>query len=360
MREWFKFFFAATIILILILTVANLISGLLRSNIDTIDVIFNHFVELPGQFGKIIPVSCLIASLFSINKLKNRSELTAIFASGYSRRKFLTILVQASLVIAAFQFFSSSFIQPFAKSKKNILIKNSENKFRNLKSKGLRASTIGSGKIWYKSQNYFFSFARFNKINNTLEDIALYFLNDKSKIDKVYRAKSATFLDGNIWNFNNLKSYENISGGKFPEIKELNSKVMTILETPEDFNQLEADITTLNIIELYTYIRKLNHTGINTNEYQVIFLEKFSTSFICIVFTLIAAAGIFNSNRRASSFGKNVAFVFVFTIAYWLVNSYTLQLGVSTKLPPILATFAVPLIFCIFLGFIFNRNKELR
>lgn len=359
--EWYKFFIASVIVLFLLITIGNLVSGLLRSNVTAQEVIFNHLIELPGSFNRIFPVSCLIASLFSINKLINRNELTAIFASGYSRKNFVMTLIQASLLVAILQFFTSSYIQPFVKKYRDFFITNSQSKFRNLKSKGLRASTIGSGQIWYKSGNYYFSFATFDKSRNIIFDVKIYFTDKNYNLKKKLEGKELHYeKNKNLWVLKNGISYSMLNESTFPKIEKFDSIDILLNEDPSDFKQIESDITTLNIWQLYQYIDKLKMSGINTNEYEVTFWNNFSSSLVCIIFALLASIPIFNPNRRTNSIAKNITFVFVFTILYWFVYSYFLELGKSTKLNPMLACFAVPIFFSLYLAYFFRKHRTLQ
>jgi lipopolysaccharide export system permease protein len=358
--EWLRFFVSSTFVLFLLITITNLISGFLRGNVTPIEVIINHLLELPGSFNRIFPISCLIASLFSINKLKNRNELTAIFAAGYSRKKFIIAIVQISFCVSIVQFITASYLYPLAKQNKDVLIENSGHKFRNLKRKGLIASTLSSGRAWYKSKNYYFSFRAFSKTENSLYDISLYYFDNNYHLKERIKAKNAIYSKDNAWILNNGIRYSFLNNEKFPTATKFTSIPLYLNETPEDFLQIEADITTLSVFDLYLYINKLKGTGINTNEYEVIFLDKFSSSLICIIFALIALIGIFNPNRRNSSFGKNLIFVFLFTIFYWLIYSYFLELGKSSKLNPFLSCFSVPILFSFYLVFYFNKNKKLQ
>ena len=359
LKEWFRFFLGAFIVLVLLITVAELISGFLRSMVTPVEVIYNHLLELPGKFKLIMPVSCLAASLFSINKLKNRNELTAIFASGYSRKRFMRDVAIGGIIIALSQFLISSFIEPFAKSKKDLFIQDGQSKFKNLKSKGLMASTIGSGKMWFKSDKYFFSFSTFDKQKNQLNQVSAYFFNSDNLITSKITAPAAKFIGG-AWICEDALSINQLVGGKFPETKSIKNYSLKIDETPKDFKEIEADITTLNFFKLFRYIMKLRDGGINVNEYLVILLEKISISMVCIVFSLVAAIGAFSPNRRGSSFGKSLVGVFVFVILYWLVNSYFIQLGVSSKIDPFLACFSVPAVFALYLANYFLRNRTLK
>ena len=318
----------------------------------------NHILEIPSYLGKIFPVSCLVASLFSINKLKNRNELTAIFASGYSRKRYITDLFHASIFVMILQFLNLSFVGPFLKANRDSLITNSQSKFRNLKSKGLRANTIGSGSIWYKGDDYFFSFLSFDKKNLTINNASLYYFNTDQLLKKKITAKKI-ILKEKTWIGFDVNILSNLHNSSFPLSQDFKSKTIPINETTEDFSQIESDITTLNIFELKSYINQLDNAGININEYLVLFLDKFASSILCIIFTLLASVSVFKPNRREEGFGKNLAFVFIFTIFYWLVYSYLFELGKNSIIHPAVACFSVPVVFSLFLVFFFYKNRKL-
>ncbi|MCK5883785.1 MAG: LptF/LptG family permease [Bacteriovoracaceae bacterium] len=358
-KEWLNFFLASVVLLLILLTIANLIGGFLRSNVSAGDVIINHFIELPGFASQIFPVACLVASLFSINKLKNRNELTAIFAAGFSRRDFIITIVFIASFAALTQFVLSAYVHPFTKKNRHFLIDDGEKKFSNLKSKGLMSSTIKSGKLWYKTSEFYLAFSSFNKKINQINDITMYrYDNDYNFSEKII-AKTATFLKDGIWKFDNGVSYHGINQRNYPTITNFETINIPLGMDIEQFKKAESDITTLNIHQLDDYIGHLEKSGINTNEYKVMYWEKFSTSFVCIIFALMASVGIFKPNRRNSSFGKTVIFVFVFTLAYWFIYSYVTELGRSSKLPPLAACFAVPVFFLAYITQIIFKNRKL-
>ena len=359
LKEWFRYFSLSVIVLLIIITISNLISGLLRGNVSSEDVFFNYLLELPGHFSKILPVSCLVGSLFSINKLKSSNELTAVFSLGLSRKVFMVYLIQASLIVAGIQFINSSFLQPSVMQKKNRLIANSENKFRNLKSQGLRSSTIGSGKIWFKSPEYFFSFSSYNRHENIINALTIFYFDKESKVSRVINSKKAGYVADNRWQLLSGSVLNKLNNETFPEYEKFDSLIVNLNETPKDFKTIESDITTLTLFKLYRYIRGLDLAGISTDEYKVIFLDKFSSSLICIIFSLLAAIGIFNPNRRSSSFGKNVSLIFLFTLSYWLIHSFFFEQGKSTNLNPYIASFTVPFLFSMILVGFFVKHRRL-
>ncbi|MEI8348298.1 MAG: LptF/LptG family permease [Pseudomonadota bacterium] len=350
---------ASSFILFLVLTIANLLTGLLRSNVTPKEVVINYLLELPNSLGQIFPISCLMASLFCVNKLKGRNELAAIFSGGFSRKNFVITIVQISTLIGLIQFYITSYVGPFARSQRSALMEDSEGKFQNLKGQGLRASTIGSGKIWYKTNNYYLSFTSYDKKNNLLTNVDLYYFDENYHLEKKISAPRLVYAKENMWIFQEGSVFSNLQGPSFPQSEKFKELMVSLAESPEDLHQIEADITTLFIFDLWSYIRSLQRAGINTNEYKVLFFNKFSSSLICILFALIACVGIFNPNRRGSSFGKNIFFIFIFTIFYWLGQSYFTELGQSSRIPALAACFGIPLLFTIYLIYYFYRHRRL-
>src|SRR5690606_3047549 len=94
------------------------------------EVLLGYFIQLPSFLIKVIPISCLIGSLFSINKLKSRNELVAIFSGGYSRQNYLRDILLTSFYVALFQFILSAYISPYVNSRRFNILENPDQKFR--------------------------------------------------------------------------------------------------------------------------------------------------------------------------------------------------------------------------------------
>ncbi len=343
----------------LIITVANLLNGLLRDSVAFKSVFFSYIIELPDNLMKVFPVSCLMASLFMVNKLKNRNELTAIFASGFSRKDFLAVICLAGLGVAGLQFSMGAYVGPYIKRHRQVLVPDME-RFKNLKSKGLSASTISSGKVWFKGTHYYFAFSTFDKTAKVLHNVSLYFFDNNYKLAQRLTASKLSFLGGKSWKVTEGSSIGKLTGPGFSESTTIDDQTIQLDEDPEDFKQIESDITTLNFFALGQYVQRLKSAGINTNEYEVILYDIAASSLVCIIFALMACNGVFNPNRRASSFGKNIFFVFVFTLTYWLVYSYLIEVGRSSKMNPLLACMLIPTLFGASLAVHFYRQERPR
>lgn len=358
-KEWLKTFIGACLVLFVLITVAQLISGFLRTSVTPNEVMINYVLEIPSTFSKVFPLACLLSTLFSVNKLKSKSELIAIFAAGYSRKHFVSTLLQVSILIGLLQFINVSYLDPFAKNLHKDFIIDGWRKFKQTKSKGLLSSVINSGKIWYRSDNYYMAYTYYDRTNNTLSDVTIFYFNDQHEGTSIIRAKSAKGDEFGNWVFSDAVNISDIQGSQFPRFQREEELTLSLNEAPSDFGTIESDLNTLGPVTLYNFIEQISQSGISVTEYKIFFYDKLISVLICPIFALFPIGLIFTPNRRSSSFGRNVFGVLIFAVLYWGLYSASVSLGNAGSVPPLLAVSFVPILFCFYFVYIFYRNREL-
>ncbi len=360
LKEWLIFFVGSVFILLMVLSLGHILTGLMKASNELKSIFIDLLLEIPNFLIKIFPVSCLIASLFSINKLKNRNELTAIFASGFSRRQFILTIGAIGSIVGIALFFINGYLVPYTKHQQSLMVDTHPAIANRAKTSTVSINALKTGKIWFKGQDYFFSYSSFDGHSNTIHNLTLYYYDPLFKFSEEINAVYARHLKDFSWEMNKVTHVTNLENKTFPATQYFDKKLYDLKETISDFKKINADISTLNIWKLYDYIAVLRANGINDSEYYVTFLDKFSSGFTCLVLAILAAIALFNPNRRNSSFGKNIAFVLSFTFIYWFIYSYFMTLGQTSKLPAILATFGVPSVFAAYLAVYFIYHRKLR
>lgn len=353
-KEWFKSLIGAVTVLFLLISTADLINGFLQGK-DATRVLLEYSLKMPDLMGKMFPICCLVATLFSLNKLKAHSELISILAAGYSYRKIYTLIGICALTVVAVQFINLGFIEPYANKVKRQEIQKS----RKSEGKYLTRSSIEGGKFWYKYQNYFASFSFFDRHTNSLQNFEIYFFTPNHTSEKIIRADKATFIEKGRWLLQGVTVLSQLDNATFPVQTSDSEMTLHLDERPEDFGEFEADLTTLNFFKLRQFISRLSKTGINIEEYEIILLNKVFLSFICLVFALLPVSTIFNPNRRSSSFGKNVVLTLLVTVVFWVLYSSSVAFGNSGAINPWLATGTVPLCFLFYVLWTFYKNRKL-
>jgi lipopolysaccharide export system permease protein len=353
-KEWFKSLIGAIVVLFLLITTADLINGFLQGK-DFTKVFLEYILKMPDLMGKMLPICCLVATLFSFNKLKAHSELISILAAGYSHAKIYFLITCCAMTVVILQFVNLGFLEPMATSVKRQEIAKS----RMSEGRYLTRSSLGGGKFWYKSKNYFASFTFFDRKNLTLKNFEIYFFNPDHKSAKILKSSEAVYQKNFSWLLKDVTELSSLDQATFPLQSNLPQQALILKEVPEDFGEFEADLTTLNFIKLYQFVSRLSKTGINVSEYKILLLNKIFLSFICLVFSLIPVSSIFNPNRRSSSFGKNVVQTLLITIVFWILYSSAVAFGNSGTLPPWLATGIIPTLFFSFVVWTYFRNRKL-
>lgn len=353
-KEWFKSLVAAVTVLFLLISTADLINGFLQGK-DAARVLLEYSLKMPDLMGKMFPICCLVATLFSLNKLKGHSELISILAAGYSYRKIYFLIGICALVVVGVQFLNLGFIEPFANKVKRQEIQKS----RRSEGKYLTRSSIEGGRFWYKTQDYFASFSYFDRKTNSLQDFEIYYFTPSYNSERIIHASRAVFVENGKWMLENVTELSSLAPPTFPMQTTTPKIMLNLTEEPEDFGEFEADLTTLNFLKLAQFINRLSKTGINMAEYEILLLNKIFLSFVCLVFALIPVSSIFTPNRRSDSFGKNVVLTLLVTVAFWVLYSGALAFGNSGDINPWIATGIVPVSFFMYVVWTYWRNRNL-
>lgn len=351
-HHWLKYFFLFFTILLLIITIAEVITGLLDSDPFFL-ILENFFYKLPDFLSKILPVNCLLASLFMMSRQKSTNELTAILGSGFSRIRYIMTVLFLVSFIAIFQFLLLAFISPQIFKYKY----SQEISLKTLKKEGkfLARSFLGEGRTWYKNENYFVSFSQYLPASKTLKNVELYYYN-KGKLEQQIITSKAEFNEkSHLWDFYEPQIISDLHTKNIHKYQTHKVLPIKLKEVPEDFKTFETDIKTFNFFKLFNFIKRLENTGIDTSSYIILFYEKITLSIICLIFAFFPLVSIKNPNNRSSSAGKNIALTLVFAIFYWFGHSTFLNLGANHKLLPIVASFMMPSLVSITLFFYWKK-----
>jgi len=354
--EWFKSFLTSFLVLILLVSVSHLISEFLKGNLGPSIIFVDFFFQLPSLLNKVIPVCCIFGSLLSINRLINRNELVAIFATGFSRKSFLMTIAWGSFLIAIIQFYNVGFLIPHSVLQKEINLNPGS---KALKGEGLRKIFLDKGKFWYKQEDYFLSFSGFNQNSDELRNVYLLRFDKNHNLSEVIEAKKIEYRENHNWLFSGVTVYSELANLEFPKINHQESLLLWLHEIPQDFKEIQANISTLNFIELGKYIERFKKSEINTSSFEVLYLDMIASSIICVIFALLASMPLFYPNRRGNPFGRYLIYVFFFTLIYWFAYSYLLEIGKNSKMDVFLAVFLLPASFLIFLAFFFKKHNKL-
>jgi len=349
LKEFISFLWYIILAFIVVFVLVDLVENIDRF-IDR-DVHYNliflyYLFYLPYIVVLTLPVSMLLATMFSLGRLVGDNEITAMKASGISLYRILSPLYVFSIFICLFVMGFSEVVVP----RTNIYrddIKNFGNDFRFSFSQNREMDrnhvflTNDDGRIIYarsyKSRNRTARNViilepryKYTSTGSNAPDSAV--VGIKSRID----ARFMTYSKG-VWNlYDAIVRHFDGDGEPYAAFKFLPAPFIT--RKPADFARIEMKPEEMNYLQLRRYIGEVRAKGGDASEWLVDLNLKISfplVSFVIVFFGAPMTAGT-TSRGKTASFGIALAISFVY---YALINACQV-LGRNGTLQPVLAAWA--------------------
>ena len=341
--KWIFFFILSFICFYGLVLLGDLLNNLIRNKYTLKEIFMLIAFNAPYMWGKIFPICCCMASLFTLQTLTAHSELTAYMASGFTRLRLSLLLVILGSVTGIIQMLNVGYLAP--KFQKYSL----EN-FEKAYGQGKRS--LGNDRFWIKSFNYIGSFTFYDAKNKTLYSPELYFFNDQFKMTHSYQAKFAYFQtkDGekNIWKLTEITHITGLEHLDFPKEIPMKQALLELKEGPEELNNFQSDIYTLSLIRFYRFLASLKDTGINLSDYYFHFYDKWAHGIFCLIFILFPWMITKDYNQRHRGTGKIILYGLIFSIGSFGIYITQSKLMLQMGIPSIYAALLVPVVWLIY------------
>lgn len=294
-------------------------------------------LEIPEILSLTLPISILVGSFLSFQKLSGHSEIIAMRASGISYKKIMLPVLFLGLLGAFVTLFLSEFIVPFTvplsqKISANALnTQASENKLKGFSY--VKKSLDGQlEKIFYAKEA-------------TPEELSgLLILNFNSgKLEEIYSSARAVWVnEEQSWEMINAKTHKKNSEtgkSKFEKSKTLLTKSSSELR---EILRLSMGYKTMNFMELFRFIelhRSANIDSSQLNESKTSLYKKFSYPFSCVLLALIGSCIGITGRRKIINWGYIGMGLVVFV--FFISQSFFDSLGDSGRLSPFFSAWMI-------------------
>ena len=312
------------------------------------DIARYYAFKIPWILALIMPVSVLLATVFSLGKLSKQNELTAFISSGTSLvRIALPLIVSAvfiSLVVTAF----GEYVVPDM-NRKSMRIKR-------VKIEGAKEEDTSRyrSNVHYQGERGRTYYAEtYDLMLKALMNVILYEYRE-GNLDRRIDAKKA-FWDGSEWIFVDgavrefTKEGETIATFAKLPMKELS-------ERPEDFSKEDVAPEEMNFRQLGAYIDKLARSGGPVDKYRVDLYFKFSFPFTSFIFALIGAA--LSSAKRKPSMATGFGMTLLISFTYYGVLRIGQGLGHSGVIDPFVGAWMGNIVFVVVGGLLLYRANQ--
>lgn len=316
----------------------------------TNDIIFEYYVVfIPEILRLMLPVAVLLAALFTVGKMQNTNELTAMRSSGVSIYRFMIPFLVTVFFISLASIYFGGYVVPEAnehkvyieqKHMKKDIVRAGNNIY--FQDSDTRIVTIAFYDISEGQANRV-SIQEFNENNNT--KMANRYDADKMVYDSTNR--SWILMNGMHRTFNSNVETAN----KFDKIELTNLNF-----SPSDVIMKQRKPEEMTLSELQEFAQSQRQAGNDPTRILIEYHSRIAfafTSFVVVLFGLP-----FSANKRrggaAIQFGVSVLLTFIYLVFMKVVEAF----GKNGVLDPVLTAWFANIVFLVAAIFYLTRINK--
>lgn len=307
--------------------------------------IMYYAYKTPYIIVEVIPVSVLLASLFSLTKLIKTNEITAMKSGGMSLNTIASPILISAFLISVFTFIFSEAIVPSAN------IKARETKQAKILNIPISYGIIRDNATFISSDGLVFFTKFFDGERGIMEKVSILEFNTDKILTHRWDAKEAYYLGENRgWELKDgykrrfLLNEPDENNLPKEEAEKFFNILLPVKESPTDFSKGLKKPQELTMRELAKYIKKLQMTGATFKEELVNLYLRISFPLANFILCIIGIPLALISGRKGgliTSFAISLAIGF----AYWGFIALGVSLGKNGVLPPLLSAWLGNIIF---------------
>jgi len=335
-----------TVVLYLIVDFFDKIDNLLDADAALWTSVRYFLYEVPLLISRVSAFAALFATLFSLGMMSRTQEITAMRSSGLSLRRISLPLFLLSFLICIITFFWNEALVPIFSRKAQYIYK-SEVKKKQPK------NIVGTNDIWIRGEGAFISVDHFDTKKIVLEGVTIYLLNRDFTPRGLIEVPWARW-NGTRWEAKKGTEWLFLPNGQMSQ-RDLNT-LLPLAETPEDFKLWAGEPEEFSFFDLQKQIADLKAKGFDATRDEVDLQVKLALPLISPLMVLLA---IPFALRHGPGGGMTLSFglTMLLGFGYWIVLAFTVSLGHSGALPPLVAAW-LPNLILAFVGLFFSTAEE--
>ncbi|MDE2028586.1 MAG: LptF/LptG family permease [Candidatus Omnitrophica bacterium] len=323
-----------------------------------IKVIAQYYMTfLPSIIVQTSTMATLIAVLFTYSNLNAHNEIIAIRASGMNFWQICRPALVFALFISAVVFLVNEKFVPQS-SMINQQIRDTQIKVT-IGQKGKGVPVIHN-LTFYGLKNRLFFIDTFDPNNYNLSGITIIgHDHNQNPVEKIVAFKGV--WTGIAWKFYNcqITTYSSRIANAVTGVHMYSEKLMDIPESPKDFLRQRMDLSSMNLSQLRSYIKRFSGSGaIKTiNDLRVDMHQKITFPLRNFVIILVGLPFALMSvgKRKAMTF-TSIAIALVIGFLYYVSDAVGLALAKGEALLPWEGAWLTPILFSLTGLFIIFRN----
>ena len=353
LRKFVALWLLSILVFLTIFHIVDLIEKIdtfLKYNLNINQILLYYLYQLPWYISIAIPMSVLLASVFTIGNLAKHNELTATKSSSISMYRLSAPIIIFGVFISVGTFFFEDFLVIPASRIKTGMESDLMHKHRKMN------KTVFDNITFQESQNRNIVIKRFYSKENTGRTITIQENDDNSLLKRIDAKKMIWRAEEKKWLITNFIIREFTNDSEEIASKVISDSLIFLDFTPDDITMLNQKPEDMRFGELRKFIARLKQSGNDSKKWEVNLHFKLAfpmTSLIVILFGLPLTA---YKTRKNTSFGAGVSLLVIFV--YYGFIKFGQVLGFTGMLPPIPAAWLGNIIFLTTGSFMFYKIKQ--
>lgn len=287
-------------------------------------------LKLPQTVAWTLPMAVLLATLLSLSRLSQNSEVVAMRAGGMSFARLAAPVLCVSLVISVVSFVINATVAPEANAEaRRVLVEEVRGSSlptvtRHVVIKGERGSNLD----WILYAN------RYDNRTSTFYQATLVYMSNNAPVQTAFADRIV--WAGQTWVMEDGIAYHfSPDGEAVVAMYPAHTRPVDLGQRPEDIARLQKSPEEMGLAELRAHIGALRSQGADVRALQVQMHLKYSIPVASIIFALVGIPLGVQSHRSASATGFGMSIIIIFV--YYILMTLGSALGQAGALPPVLA-----------------------
>jgi lipopolysaccharide export system permease protein len=361
--EFFKVLSILTIgmsVLFGILGLSEKIADFMQYSPTLSQLIQYAFMSVPRYVVYFMPMGALLSGLFVFSLAIKRREIVAIKTSGGRMKKLLAPFLAIGVMLMLLSFVLGEFVVPVTAVKVRSII-------NDITAGGKKTAYFKEGTLFMRGKDgSIIKIGLFLPEQNRSQNISIFRYADGELKERV-EAETGIW-ENDAWRLNNIYIF-NLAAGTYAQKDEM---IYTEIESPKIFREDVLKVEEMTLTELIRYKNRLSEAGFKNAKLSVDVSARLSYPIINLFMLLLGISlsvggeqkgleKIFrtkmqgaHSNVGVLSAGLGLAI----SVAYWLGYSFSLSLGYSGTIPPIIAPWIIPVLFSLISIYLYSNIPE--
>lgn len=294
------------------------------------------FNSTPVIISQVLPLAVLMTMVLTLGSLGRTNEITAMRACGLSLWRIIRSLMVLALLVSGLQLLVNEHLVPINARNLNQLL--------DVELKGKSQQALTQGKIWYRDNGRIIHIVLAEPENQKLQGITVFELDSKSRLVRRLTAPTAKYQHGG-WQPETLHIQQfDPENGDLLKSESTTDQLLELDRTPDDFNSGIPKNNEINFQQLSKLAKKLQAEGFDATRPLVDMHGRLAAPFTCLIMAFLGVPFALQRGR-GSSIAVGIGLSLGIGVIYFILQSLILAFGYSGALPPIVAAWAVNLIF---------------